>query len=257
MEMKLGAQLFTLRDYIQTEEDLAHTLKKVADIGYTVVQVSGIGPIDPHRVRELCDENGLTIALTHNSPDRLRFDTEAVIREHEIYGCKYIGLGGIPPRYCTEEWIGRFIADYKPVAQKIADSGKRFLYHHHAFDFRKLDGKRQIEHMLEGFAPEELGIILDTYWVQMAGADMFQWAEKLRDRIPCVHLKDMSVQPRVFDNIPMMMAVGEGNMNMEGFLAHLKALGGTEFILAEQDTCPGDPFRCLETSYKNIKAMGY
>lgn len=131
------------------------------------------------------------------------------------------------------------------------------MYHHHAFDFRRFDGKRQIEYLLEGFTPEEMGITLDTYWVQMAGADMFEWAEKLKDRIPCVHLKDMSIQPRVFDNIPMMMAVGEGNMNMKGFLKLLEQLGKTQYVLVEQDTCPEDPFRCLEKSYNNLKKMGY
>lgn len=258
MKMTVGAQLFTLRDYMQNETDLAHTLERVSAIGYTHVQLSGAGPIDPKHIRTLCDQNHLKIVLTHNPPDRLLNDVDGVLRDNEIYGSGYIGLGGMPPRYCNEEWIDRFAVDFKPVAKAIKAAGKRFLYHHHAFDFRRSKGgKRQLELILDAFAPEELGVILDTYWVQMAGADMFEWAEKLKDRIPCVHLKDMTVQPRVFDNIPMMMAVGEGNMNFPGFLAHLERLGGTEYILAEEDNCPEDPFLCLEKSYKNLKAMGY
>ena len=31
--MKIGAQLFTLRNYIQNEKDLRFTLKKVAEMG--------------------------------------------------------------------------------------------------------------------------------------------------------------------------------------------------------------------------------
>lgn len=255
--MIIGAQMFTLRDYMHNERDLAHSLERVAAIGYRTVQLSGLGGIAPERVRELCDRNGLKIAITHNDPERLLSDTEAVIRENEIYGCEYIGLGGMPPRYCNEEWIDRFAVDYLGPARMIAAAGKRFMYHHHAFDFRKLKGKRQLEIILESFTPDELGVTLDTYWVQMAGADMFEWAEKLQDRIPCVHLKDMTVRPRVFDNIPMMMAVGEENMNLEGFLALLKRLGKTRYILAEQDVCPEDPFLCLEKSYRNLKAMGY
>lgn len=257
MKMTLGAQLFTLRDYMQNERDLAHTLERVAAIGYTVVQLSGAGSIPPERIRALCDRNGLKIALTHNDPNRLLNDVEGVLRDNEIYGCDYIGLGGMPPRYCNEEWIDRFAVDYKHTAREIAAAGKLFLYHHHAFDFRRLGGKRQLEIILDAFPPEELGVILDTYWVQMAGADMFEWAEKLQDRIPCVHLKDMTVQPRIFDNIPMMMAVGEGNMNFRDFLALLERMGKTEYILAEQDICPEDPFLCLEKSCRNLKAMGY
>ena len=42
--MTLGAQLYTLRSYTQNEEDLAYCLKKVAEIGYTTVQISAVGP---------------------------------------------------------------------------------------------------------------------------------------------------------------------------------------------------------------------
>ena len=43
--MKVGIQLYTLRDYCKTPEDIYNTLKRVADIGYTCVQMSGIGKI--------------------------------------------------------------------------------------------------------------------------------------------------------------------------------------------------------------------
>ena len=39
--MKIGAQLFTLRDYCKIPEDFAETLKKVADIGYTIGDFDG------------------------------------------------------------------------------------------------------------------------------------------------------------------------------------------------------------------------
>ena len=39
--MDIGAQLFTVRDYCKNLDDFAETLQKVADIGYSTVQVSG------------------------------------------------------------------------------------------------------------------------------------------------------------------------------------------------------------------------
>ena len=38
----IGAQLYTLREFIQTPADVASTLKKVKQMGYDV-QVSGMG----------------------------------------------------------------------------------------------------------------------------------------------------------------------------------------------------------------------
>lgn len=44
--MRIGTQIFTVRDFCKTPEKLALSLKKVADIGYTTVQISGICPFE-------------------------------------------------------------------------------------------------------------------------------------------------------------------------------------------------------------------
>ncbi len=63
--MKIGAQLFTVRDYCQTPEALANTLKRIADIGYRYVQVSGVCEYDPQWLKDELDKNGLQCVLTH------------------------------------------------------------------------------------------------------------------------------------------------------------------------------------------------
>ena len=47
MDKRIGAQLYTLRDFTQTEEDFEKSMKKVPDMGYKMVQMSGVGPIAP------------------------------------------------------------------------------------------------------------------------------------------------------------------------------------------------------------------
>lgn len=246
--MKLGAQLFTLRDYTQTESDLDYSLSLVAKMGYETVQISAIGPIAPQRVRELCDKHGLEIVLTHTDPVRIMNDTAAVIKEHDLMGCKYIGIGMMPKKYCSPQWLPRFAQDYKEAAKKIAAAGKLLMYHNHNIEFQKFDGKLVIETLMESFAPSELGFTLDTYWVQMGGADVCAWMEKLSGRIPCVHLKDMAVNG--WD--PVMAPVGEGNLDFDKIIRTAENCG-TQHLLVEQDTCQGSPFDCLETSFKNLQ----
>ena len=41
-ETQIAAQLYTLRDYLQTPKDIARTLAKVRKIGYRIVQLSGL-----------------------------------------------------------------------------------------------------------------------------------------------------------------------------------------------------------------------
>ena len=58
--MIVGAQRFTLRDYAKTTEDLSETLKKVADMGYRSVQLSGVCEYDAAWMKEELRKNGLT-----------------------------------------------------------------------------------------------------------------------------------------------------------------------------------------------------
>ena len=89
--------------------------------------------------------------------------------------------------------------------------------------------------------------------MQMGGADVCSWIEKLSDRIPCVHLKDMAVKG--WD--PIMAPVGEGNLPWEKILQTLEKCGKTKYLLVEQDVCQESPFTCLEKSYNYLSSLGY
>lgn len=251
--MILGAQLYTVRAYTQTAKDLDYTLEQIAKIGYTTVQISGIGAsIRPETVKSLCDKHNLKIVITHSDANRIINDTDQLIEDHKILGCSYIGLGSMPDKYRNPEWLGHFSADYKETARKIKNAGMLFMYHNHNFELEKLDGKYYLEYLMEEFAPEELGFTLDTYWLQAAGADVCQWIERLKDRIPCVHLKDMAM----LRHEAVMAPVLEGNMNFKKILETLKSTN-CEYLLVEQDVCQESPFECLKKSYQNLAALGY
>lgn len=252
-DMRIGAQLYTVRLYTQTVEDFERTMKRIADIGYRYVQLSAIGSgVSPQIAKEVCDRLGLTIVLTHSDVNRILHDTDRLIEEHRIMGCRYIGLGSMPEKYRGEEWIQYFVEDFKEPARKIKEAGMLLMYHNHDFEFEKVGGRYLLDVLLDGFEPDELGITLDTYWVQTAGADVCQWIERCADRIPCVHLKDRGIVRREAVMAPVM----EGNMN---FPAIMKALEGSccEYALVEQDTCQESPFVCLDKSYQNLKKLGY
>lgn len=251
--MELGAQLYTVRNFIQTEEDFRRTINKIADIGYRYVQISGAGKgISPEKMRDICDSRSIKIVLTHNDVNRILYDTKELIREHDILGCPYIGLGGMPEKYRGADWVSYFYEDFKEPLREIAASGKLFMYHNHNFEFEKQEGKTLMERLLEFFSPEEMGITLDTYWVQAAGGDVIQWIKKLKDRLPCVHLKDMAV----VGGTAVMAPVMEGNLNFPGILEALQETN-CRYLLVEQDTCQTSPFDCLKQSYDNLKSEGY
>ena len=253
--MKLGAQLFTVRAQCKTLEGLSESLKKVADIGYTTVQISGSCTYDAHWLKQELDKNGLKCVLTHTAPVRLQEETVAVCREHKIFGAGCVGLGGfvfqnseLPDQY------NRFVELYKPVAKTIKEQGLYFMHHNHDYEFLKTGGKTILEKLAEDFSPDELGFTLDTFWVQAGGASPAEWIRQLKGRVPCVHLKDyQSARGGFAENI---CAIGDGNINFDPIIQAAEA-AGTEYLLVEQDDCHGeDPFACLDRSYRNLRAMG-
>lgn len=253
--MQLGAQTYTIREHTQTQADFALSMRKIADIGYTTVQLSAIGSLPVQFLRDTCDEHGLRIVLTHTDPDRMLTDPEGVITDHNTLGCPYIGIGMMPQRYRSPGTVGQFAKDYLPTAQLFRDAGKKLLYHHHALEWeRGADGRTMLEVMLADMPNDLLGITLDTYWVQAAGADVCDTISLLAGRIPCVHLKDMAAVG--FEQ--RMAVVGEGNLPFEKILALLQQLDGTEYLLVEQDQTYGeDPFDCLRRSYTYLNQRGY
>jgi len=249
--MEIGAQLYTVRAYCQNEKDLGRTLKRIADMGYRFVQLSAIGPIAPVRVKALCEDNGLRIVLTHNPESDFLSDPDRLIEKHRIYGCRYVGLGAMPERYRSPEWLDAFAEDFGPVAEKLRSAGMKLMYHNHAFEFAHMpDGGTMMDHLLAKLPAELMGITADTYWLQYGGVDVYGWLEAHADRLSCVHLKDFV--PRGFDI--RMAAVGDGNLDFSRILGSLRGNGVTEYALVEQDDCYGEsPFACLERSLRRLR----
>ena len=245
--MQIGAQMYTLRAYTQNERDLGRALEKVARIGYRTVQLSGLGPIEPKRVKALCDANGLDIVLTHNPEKDFLNRPDELIERHRLFGCRYVGLGSLPERYRSLEYLPCFAEDFSGAALKLREAGMKLMYHNHAFEFERLqDGRTMMDHLLDMMPADLMGVTADTYWLQYAGVDVRAWLVSHADRLSCVHLKDMAI--RGFDI--RMAAVGRGNMDFPAILDILVNNGVTEYALVEQDDCNGEsPFECLRQSF--------
>lgn len=251
--MIIGAQFYTLREQCKNLDDFAKTLKKVADIGYTTVQISGTCAYEPEWLRDELKKNGLSCVLTHIHYDRLRDNIGDVIADHDTFGCRYVGLG-VGPDHLTNGGMEKMLDLAHTSGQALHRAGKQLMYHNHAMEFTHdaPDGGTRYRYLIDHTAPEELGFTLDTYWVQAGGGCVTDWIEALRGRIPCVHLKDLTMN----DWEQHMAPVGAGNLNWDKILPAIEA-AGAEYALVEQDETYGeDPFACLKQSYDFLRAQG-
>ena len=248
--MEIGAQFFTVRDTCKTLEGFAETLKKVADIGYRTVQISGTCAYEPEWLDAELKKNGLKCVVTHISADRLANEAAKVAKEHDVFGCDHVGLGYYSFDPEKGQTFEKFVTTYGEVAKILKENGKYFMYHNHDQEFKKIDGVRILDRICEAIPAELMGITFDTYWAQVGGADPAQCLEKLAGRIPCIHLKDCGYGRR-------MDVIGEGNINFDRVFGKAEA-GGTKYMLVEQDNCNGeDPIECLRRSYQYLSACGF
>lgn len=251
--MQIGAQFYTVRNQCQTLEDFALTLRKVADIGYKNVQISGTCPYEAEWLKEQLAANDLRCVLTHIPVPRLVGETQQVIADHHVFGCEHIGLGWYAfNEDKPEESYANFMATFPRVAQEIRDGGRYFMYHNHDNEFKLAPGSKQIvlEKLAQDIPADVMGFTLDTFWIQAGGGDPAQWVEKLAGRVPVIHLKDYAYGRR-------MAVVGEGNINFDRVFEKAEK-SGTKYMLVEQDDCNGeDPIECLRRSYEYLKACGF
>ena len=245
---QVAAQLFTVRAHTKTPEDIATTLKKISDIGYQAVQVSGFGPIEESELVKLCAENNLTICATHEGADALLNTPEAVIERLQKLNCQHTAMGspgGISLQ--TKDEILDFCRRFESAAQKFKDAGLTLSHHNHHFEFIKVEGKTVLDYVLEN--TQNVDLELDTYWVQYGGGNPESWCRKAKGRLPLLHLKDYMITD---ERQPAFCEIGKGTLEFPAIIKAAEA-SGCQWVMVEQDTTPGDPFASLEISFNYIR----
>ncbi len=247
---QIAAQLFTLREHLKTPADIRASLERVAGIGFRAVQVSGMGPIAEEELKDICDDQGLSICSTHEKGDRLLEKTDAVIERLGKLGCTHTAYPSPHLPIDTEEQVLALADKLNVAGERLRDAGITLSYHNHARELRRFGNRTVLDLIYERADPDCLEAELDLYWVQAGGASPQRWVEKLAGRQRAVHLKDGATPPG--ENILAFCEVGNGNLDWEHLIPALEA-GGTEWYIIEQDRCPADPFDSLASSFGYLK----
>ncbi|MNP36719.1 hypothetical protein D3C76_1301290 [compost metagenome] len=90
---------------------------------------------------------------------------------------------------------------------------------------------------------------LDVFWVKKGGYDPLTYLVPYKERMPIIHLKDMSR-----DEEQTFAEIGEGSIDFKPIL-EWGAASGVEWYVVEQDSCKRSPMDCVETSWNNLSRM--
>lgn len=239
----IAAQLYTVRDFCKTSEDFAKTAKKIKDIGFDAVQVSGVGPIDTKEIKKILDNEGLICCATHESGKMIVEETEKVIEKLQILDCKYAAYPHPHVPLKTYEDVANLAKSLDKAGKVMRKEGLVLCYHNHAIEFEKFNGKTALDIIYDETGPDNLQGEIDTYWIQFGGQNPTQWCKKLDNRLPLLHLKEYGI----IENKVTMLEIGNGNLDWKKIIKTAKK-SGTEWFIIEQDTCRLDPFESLKIS---------
>lgn len=234
MIKELGLQLFTIRDFMKSEEDIRESFQKMRKYGYTQGQTAGCA-IPYADFGRIAREEGIEIVGTHDNFNMMVNDFEQSLENHKLLGTTNMGTGG--QHYATLDDVKVFIENANMIAEKAGKNGMKFTYHNHSHEFHRWEnGKTTMDMLVEELDPANTSFVLDTYWVQHGGGDVRYWIEKLAGRIDILHLKDMRrILPK--DNTPVQQIteIGDGNLNWELILQSAEK-SGVKYYVVEQDT---------------------
>ena len=251
----MAIQLYTLRNQCQTAEDFDATLSRLASMGVKDVQISGIGDIPAEIQKEILAKNGMAVCVTHKDFNWMKSDLPSVIAHHKTIGCDAVGIGSMPgDSRGSLDAVKSFIRDAETVARGLRKAGMTFQYHNHDFEFKPLEGGKNIMDVLIGETdPDLFHFIPDVAWIDYAGADPVEVMKRMKGRVKVLHFKDYIIDG---DGKRRFVSLGKGVVDLRACYEAALELG-IPYIAYEQDDCwvDDDPFKATEESWDFMQSL--
>ena len=252
----IGAQMMVLGGHptikydLETQTDLV--LDSLAAAGYAGVEG---GPCDAATYKQALDARGLRYGGSHVSLSVLADtgSTDGLIAYLQTLGSRDICNSGL------RSWHERSAADYHDAARVLNDAGQRFRdggitlhYHHHDFEFEKVEGnKTGLDILLGETDPVSVDLCVDIAWVQKGGQDPGEFLTQHQDRVSFLHFKDYNAEGDWTE-------LGRGVVNIGGVIERLPDLPRIRWVMAEQDKTTLDPLESLAVSRRYLReTFGY
>jgi len=246
VEFQVALQAYTVRN--ELAGDYLGTLTRIAEIGYEGVE---LGPppadISLDQLKHHLEQIGLRVVGSHGGLQQLSDDLGTQVDYLHTMGGRFLGLSH---RFASRQDVLDAARRFNEIGAACRKEGIQFLYHNHNWEFTRFDGESAYDLLLDATDPELVKMELDTYWVQRAGEDPVAYLNRLCDRCPLLHIKDMEAGEEQF-----FAEVGEGVLDWDAIFREAEA-AGTEWLVVEQDQCRRPALESITISYRNVRKMG-
>ena len=243
---KYSIQMYTLRDYMNTSEQLDSTLSKVAEIGYKSVQITPPPFISTPDLAKLLKSKGLSADSAICGVYDIKNNIDSIARDAEALGTDVLRTDSIRfPDRGSKEGYRSFARHLNECGKMLKNIGLDFMYHFHSFEFIDFGGIRGIDILLNETDPEYVMFQPDVFWLTAAGTEPSRSLMMFKGRARYMHCKDYVIastnKERLEEITSASAPVGTGNLHWEQIFKTAKSIGITNFV-AEDDMGVLDPF---------------
>ena len=226
------------------DESVTEVLERVADAGYDGVQFSGRHtPLDgdPEEIHDTLAETGLDVTAAHVGAELLEEDTNRVIDTYETVGVSEAVVPYLPPEdFASDEAVVRTGQRLDDLATDFDAYDWQVHYHNHQHEFVDIGEESAFDRLLDA---TDIGIELDVGWALAGGHDPARLLERLDDRSPLVHFKDVELDDNA-DRGGRPVEIGTGDVDMHACADAAREAGAEWFIYEHDD--PDDPRASIE-----------
>ncbi|HMI05115.1 MAG TPA: sugar phosphate isomerase/epimerase [Pedobacter sp.] len=120
------------------------------------------------------------------------------------------------------------------IGKRTASIGIETTYHNHMGQLGQTP--EEIETILKHTDPKYIGLLLDIAHYQQGGGNPAQAIHKYKDRIKCMHIKD--VKNTADDKSYIFVELGQGRVDLPAVFAALKAIDYSKYAIVELDAVP-------------------
>jgi sugar phosphate isomerase/epimerase len=225
---RIGVQMYSVANL--TEHDMIGTLTRIAEMGYTVVELAGYGDSNPGQIRATLDRLHLRAPAAHLELGDLEGRPADTVRDLLELGCEYGVIAWLDPTLYANQVAARDTVDRLTQAADVLErAGLKLAYHNHDFEFGPLGTTTLWDLILEHTDPTRVRLEIDLHWVRHAGLSPAAVIRASGSRVRLLHMKDTGAAGSGLD-----CAVGDGVEDWSAVLAAGRAVG-VEWYIVEQE----------------------
>lgn len=244
--MKLGVQLYSLRD--QLAADFDSVIPQLAEMKYAGVEPWGGLSVSFEHAAKTFARYGLECPSAH-LPLLTGDDGRKWLDAAQALGVKTVVLPWLPESdFADTESLKRTADKINASAQAAKAAGFAYGYHNHWFEWTLVNGKPAIDQLATMIDPS-IVFEFDLYWAKVAGYEPAAVLQQFGSRVPLVHLKDGPAD----GTASSMVAAGDGVIDFASIFAAATA----EWGFVELDRCATDMTEAIRRSAGFLLGRGW